>query len=200
MTTPTAPDPVATAGTVFDESALELARTYSIALLDAAGDDAPAVLDELEEIVADVLHAQPAFAELLASPAVSATEKARVIDEVFGGRTRPIVLNFLQVLNRHGRLGVLEPIVTQARTDLDRKQGKRRVTVRTAVPLDDAQQSALRERLSALIGGATPLLKLEIDPSLIAGMVVQVGDDVYDASVRTRLKRLRDRLIERKSL
>jgi F-type H+-transporting ATPase subunit delta len=43
------------------------------------------------------------------------------------------------------------------------------------------------------------VLTLEVDPSLIAGLVVQVGDDVYDASVRTQLRRLRDRLIERKS-
>ena len=72
------------------------------------------------------------------------------------------------------------------------------MTVRSAVPLDDGQRSALEARLAGLIGGK-PQLKLVVDPALIAGLVVQVGDDVYDASVRTRLTRLRDRLIERKS-
>jgi F-type H+-transporting ATPase subunit delta len=200
MTTPTAPDPAQVAGTVFDEASAELARTYSTALLDAAGSNAGAVLDELDEIVTDVLEAQPKFAELLASPAVPSTEKDRVLVEVFEGRALPIVLNFLRVLNRHGRLDVLPAIVAQARAEWDRKQGRRRVTVRSAVPLDEGQRAALEGRLSALIGGATPQVKLEIDPSLIAGLVVQVGDDVYDASVRTRLKRLRDRLLERKSL
>ena len=46
---------------------------------------------------------------------------------------------------------------------------------------------------------ATPVITLEVDPSLIGGLVVQVGDDVYDASVRTRLEQLRDRLIEGKT-
>jgi F-type H+-transporting ATPase subunit delta len=200
MTTPTAPEAGQVVGTVFDEASVELARTYATALLDAAGADAEPVLDELEEIVSDVLVAQPKFAELLASPAVPMAEKDRVLVEVFEGRALPIVSNFLRVLNRHGRLGVLAAITTQARVDWDRKQGRRRVTVRSAVPLDDGQRAAREGRRSALIGGATPQVKLEIDPSLIAGLVVQVGDDVYDASVRTRLKRLRDRLLERKSL
>jgi F-type H+-transporting ATPase subunit delta len=200
MTTPTAPEAGQVVGTVFDEASVELARTYATALLDAAGADAEPVLDELEEIVSDVLVAQPKFAELLASPAVPMAEKDRVLVEVFEGRALPIVSNFLRVLNRHGRLGVLAAITTQARVDWDRKQGRRRVTVRSAVPLDDGQRAVLQGKLSALIGGATPQVKLEIDPSLIAGLVVQVGDDVYDASVRTRLKRLRDRLLERKSL
>jgi F-type H+-transporting ATPase subunit delta len=200
MTTPTAPEAGQVVGTVFDEASAELARTYSTALLDAAGADAEPVLDELEEIVSDVLVAQPKFAELLASPAVPMAEKDRVLVDVFEGRALPIVSNFLRVLNRHGRLDVLAAIITQARADWDRKQGRRRVTVRSAVPLDDGQRAALQGKLSALIGGATPQVNLEVDPSLIAGLVVQVGDDVYDASVRTSLKRLRDRLLERKSL
>jgi F-type H+-transporting ATPase subunit delta len=200
MTTPTAPDPAQVAGTVFDEASAELARPYATALLDAAGADAEAVLDELEEIVADILNAQPKFAELLASPTVPMSDKDRVLVEVFEGRALPIVSNFLRVLNRHGRLGVLAAITAQARAEWDRKQGRRRVTVRSAVPLDEDQTAALQGRLSSLIGGATAQVKLEVDPSLIAGLVVQVGDDVYDASVRTSLKRLRDRLLERKSL
>jgi F-type H+-transporting ATPase subunit delta len=70
------------------------------------------------------------------------------------------------------------------------------VTVRSAVSLDDAQQDGLRQRLALLLGGATPVLRVEVDPALIGGLVVQVGDDVYDASIRTHLARLRDRLAE----
>ena len=86
----------------------------------------------------------------------------------------------------------------QARATLDRRQNRKPVTVRSAVPLDEGQQAALRDRLASMIH-ATPVITLEVDPSLIGGLVVQVGDDVYDASVRTRLERLRGRLIERKT-
>jgi len=191
----TSPD---VAGTVFEDSAVQLARNYADALLGTAKGEAAAVLDELDEIVVDVLQGQPRFAEILASPSVAANEKDRMIVEVFESRASATVVNFLRVLNRHGRLGLLTQIFRQAREVWDRSSGRRVVTVQSAVPLDDSQRTALEGRLATLIG-ATPLLKLEVDPSLIAGLVVQIGDDVYDASVRTRLQRLRDRLIERKS-
>ena len=198
MTSAPRPDPDLVAGTVFDEAEADLARTYASALLAAVGDDAGAVLDELGEILADVVRGQPQFAELMTGPTLTEPDRDRILVELFGGRALPPVVNLLRVLNRHGRIGLLAPILTQARDAWDRKQGRRPVTVRSAVPLDDAQRRALEGRLSDLIG-ATPVLTLEVDPSLIAGLVVQVGDDVYDASVRTRLRRLRDRLIERKS-
>jgi F-type H+-transporting ATPase subunit delta len=186
------------AGTVFDEAAGGVVRNYADALLSATGDEAGAVVDELDAIVSDVVRGQPRFAELMASPTLGVAERDRVLVELFGSRTLPVVVNFLRVLNRHGRINLLSQIAAALRAEWDRKQGRRPVTVRSAVPLDEGQRKALEGRLSTLIG-ATPVLTAEVDPSLIAGLVVQVGDDVYDASVRTQLKRLRDRLIERKS-
>jgi len=188
----------AVAGTVFDEVAPELTRNYAEALLNASGAEADAVIAELEEIRADVLVAQPRFAAVLASPSVAAAEKDRIVTETFEGRALPTVVRFLRVLNRHGRLGLLSTITRQARATLDRRQNRKPVTVRSAVPLDEGQQASLRDRLASMIH-ATPVITLEVDPSLIGGLVVQVGDDVYDASVRNRLERLRGRLIERKT-
>lgn len=198
MKAPTGPDAEAIAGTVFDDDSAGVVRNYTDALLAAAGDDAGAVLDELDAVVADVVRGQPRFAQAMASHALGADGKDRLLVTLFDGKALPTVVNFLRVLNRHGRLGLLAPIAASARAAWDRKQGRRPVTVRSAVPLDDGQRAALESRLTSLVGG-TPVLTLEVDPSLIAGLVVQVGDDVYDASVRTRLRRLRDRLIERKS-
>jgi F-type H+-transporting ATPase subunit delta len=198
MTAKTRPDPDLVAGTVMEEAPAGVVRNYSTALLGAAGDQAGAVLDELEAIVADVVVGQPKFAELMAPRALGQADRDRILVELFEKRSLPLVVNFLRVLNRHGRIGLIAPVVAAARAEWDRKQGRRPVTVRSAVPLDDGQKKALEERIAKLTG-ATPVLSLEVDPSLIAGLVVQVGDDVYDASVRTRLARLRDRLIERKS-
>jgi F-type H+-transporting ATPase subunit delta len=93
---------------------------------------------------------------------------------------------------------MLGSVIRQARATLDRRQNRKPVTVRSAVPLDEGQVAAVVEKLSKMVH-ATPVITLEVDPSLIGGLVVQVGDDVYDASVRTRLERLRGRLIERKT-
>ncbi len=198
MTEQARPDPDLIAGTVFDEAKADLARTYALALLGAVGDDAGAVLDELGEVLTEVVRGHPRFTELMTGPTMAVSDRDRVLVDLFEGRAMPPVVNLLRVLNRYGRLDLLAPIVVQARAEWDRKQGRRPVTVRSAVALDEGQRKDLEGRLSKLIG-ATPVLTAEVDPSLIAGLVVQVGDDVYDASVRTQLKRLRDRLIERKS-
>jgi F-type H+-transporting ATPase subunit delta len=184
------------AGTIFDDKQPEVTRSYAEALLGAAENEgqADAVLDEL---VADVLRGQPQFAAILASPLPEA-EKDRILTATFEGRALPTVVRFLRVLNRHGRLEQVAPIARAARALWDRKQNRRPVLVRSAIELDDAQREALRERLGRMLA-ATPLLTFVVDPSLLGGLVVQVGDDVYDASVRSRLQQLRHRLIEGKT-
>lgn len=184
--------------TVMDEVAPELTRNYAEALLNASGDEVNAVVEELEAIEAEVLRPSPKFAAILASPSVPVLDKDRILTEAFEKTALPTVVKFLRVLNRHGRLALLGSVTRQARSTLDKRQNRKPVTVRSAVPLDEAQVAAVLNRLAKLVN-ATPVITLEVDPSLIGGLVVQVGDDVYDASVRTRLEQLRGRLIERKT-
>jgi len=184
--------------TVLDQVAPELTRNYAEALLNASGDEVNAVLDDLEAIQTDIFQVQPRFAAILGSSSISMAEKDRILTDTFEARALPTVVKFLRVLNRHGRLSMLGSVVRQARATLDRRQNRKPVTVRSAVPLDEGQVSAVLEKLAKLVH-ATPVITLEVDPSLIGGLVIQVGDDVYDASVRTRLERLRGRLIERKT-
>ncbi|HEV3166639.1 MAG TPA: ATP synthase F1 subunit delta [Isosphaeraceae bacterium] len=194
-----APD-VPVRGHVLDETAPELTRTYAEALINAVGQDGQVdeVLAELDAIVAEVLEPFPPFAAMLDSPAIRAQEKDRLLVRTFEGRTLPIVLQFLRVLNRHGRLDLVAPIARRARAIWDKRQNRVPVTVTTAVALNDTEQATLRERLARLTG-ATPIIHLEVDPSLIGGLVIQVGDDVYDASVRNQLAQLRRSLIEGKT-
>jgi F-type H+-transporting ATPase subunit delta len=187
------------AGTVFEDDQPEATRSYAEALLGAAAKEGQvdAVLDELDAIASDVLGANPRFAAILGSPSTPAAEKDRILVDAFEGRALPTIVRFLRVLNRHGRLGLVGPIARAARAIWDRRQGRRAVAVRSAAPLDDAQQEALRDRLAAMLD-ATPVISLTVDPSLIGGLVVQVGDDVYDASVRNRLEQFRRHLVEGK--
>jgi F-type H+-transporting ATPase subunit delta len=187
------------AGTVFEDDAPEATRSYAEALLGAAEKQGQVdeVLDELDAIASDVLVAHPRFAALLTSASKPVAEKDRILVDTFEGRAIPTVVRFLRVLNRHGRLGLVGPVAREARAIWDRRQGRRAVSVRSAVPLDEAQQSALRDRLAAMLH-ATPMLSLTVDPTLLGGLVVQVGDDVYDASVRNRLEQIRRRLVEEK--
>lgn len=183
-----------------DKEIVGLARRYAEALVDAAVKEgqADAAVQELDELVADVLVPFPVFAQILASHRVAAGEKDRILSDVFQGRASDLVMRFLRVLNRHGRLELLAAAAREARLLWDRRNRRIPVSVRSAVPLNEDQVRALSDRLQGLVAG-TPVLTATVDPGLIGGLVVQVGDLLYDGSVKSRLAQLRKRLIEGKT-
>jgi F-type H+-transporting ATPase subunit delta len=187
-------------GAVASEEDMETAHNYAEALLKAAesSGQADGVLEEIEEIDREVYRPHPQFVELLNTSQVSEWERERIADDLFKDRASDLVYRFLRVLNRHGRLGLLPAVAVEMRRAWNRRHNRVPVVVRTAVPLDDAQRTALAGRVGRMIG-ATPILDLSTDPSLIGGMVIKVGDYVYDASVKNRLEQLRQRLIEGKT-
>jgi F-type H+-transporting ATPase subunit delta len=199
MTDAPTPASASAVAEIADDTVIAVARRYAEALLDATQKErqADAALEELAEFESDVLARFPRFAQLLASDRVSAADKDRILTDAFTGRASDLVLRFLRVLNRHGRLGLLRPVLAEARAIWDRRNHRIPVSVRSAVPLGDDQLQALRERLKGLVPG-TPMVSVSTDASLIGGLVVQVGDQLYDASVKNRLAKLRHRLIEGK--
>jgi F-type H+-transporting ATPase subunit delta len=178
----------------------EIARRYAEALIKAAEHEGVVdqVLDELAELERDVLKPNPRFAQVLASSRVSAPQKDRILVELLENRASGLLLRFLRVLNRHERLAYLGAVAKAARAIWDKRHARVPVQVRSAFPLDEGQLQALRNRLAKLTG-ATPILQVSTDPDLIAGLVVQVGDLRYDASAKSRLAQLRQRLIEGKT-
>ncbi|MEO6807951.1 MAG: ATP synthase F1 subunit delta, partial [Isosphaeraceae bacterium] len=134
------------------------------------------------------------FKELFDNPAVRVETRDRLLVETFEGRAHPTLLRFLRVLNRHGRLALLATISSKVRVLWDQRQNRRPATIRSATPLDDGQRNALFKRMSQMLAAA-PVIRFEVDPALIGGLVVQVGDDVYDASIRSQLDLMRRGLV-----
>lgn len=183
-------------GTALEEGTVEIARTYAVALLNSTESpgETDAVLDELDELSVDVFRDQPDFAHLLSFGISDAERRDQLLNSAFEGRALPTVLRFLRVLNRRNRLQLVPTIARTARALWDQRNNRVPVTVKSAVPLDDGQRESLRQRLVSLTGGATPMLDEEIDPEILGGLVVQVGDQLFDASVRGRLRRIRAEL------
>lgn len=171
---------------------------YAEALVNAAehAGQAAEVIDELDSLTRDVFNAQPDFERLLASGIISHQDKAQIIQSALGTRAHPILLRFLNVLNEHGRLDLLRGIARECVRLRDQRSGRRPVLVRAAVPLNDETRARLRTRLTGLLG-ADPIFRMRVEPDLLGGMIVQIGDTVYDGSVRTRLERMREQLLER---
>ncbi len=179
-----------------DPSSQAIARTYADALLDAAGTGTNEVLEELTSFVDDVLTKLPELREIFFSRVVGREEKIQLIDRVFSGKTSPLVASFLRVLVRHDRLDLVPLIAREARLRQEVRSGKQRVQIKTAMPLSDQSRDRVRQRLAESLP-FEPILETQVDPSLIGGIVIRVGDTVYDSSLATRVAQLRDRIQQR---
>ena len=175
-----------------------IARVYAEALLDVASREGSAdqTRAELDEFVTDVLGKHPSVAAFIESPAITRRTRAPILAAALAGSASQVVRNFIGVLNQNNRLDLLRYIVSAYSDLLDQGAGRVRVKVRSAVPLSDEQQRELRQTLSESLK-KEPVLDLSTDPDLLGGLVVQVGDKVYDSSVRTRLAALRTQLTAR---
>lgn len=175
--------------------ARRLASIYADALLGAAEKKnlVDAIGEELRGIVRDVLSGNPRIEQLFASPIVRRSLKEPLLARAFQGKVDEILFDFLIVLNRHDRLSLLRQVQSAYAEHCDKRAKRVRVVVRSAVALDDKQKQTLRDKLQAALL-KEPILDARIDPELLGGMVVQVGDDVYDATLRTRIENLRKQL------
>ena len=185
---------------VFDVSSQRIATVYAEALLAAAQrrNQVDEVLEEFDSLLTDVFRAFPEFETFCTGGAISRRARAEVVQRVLGGRASEVFVNFLLVLNDHDRLDLLHGIHQAAHELQDERAGKVQVVVRSAVPLPEAQRELLRQQLQATFH-KEPILQTRVDAELLGGLIVKVGDWLYDASVRGRVDEIQNQLIESSS-
>jgi F-type H+-transporting ATPase subunit delta len=184
--------------TVMDVREEQIARVYAQAFMGVAvkSRDPTALVGEVASLVEDVLGSFPQLDHTLRSELIAAEEKGRLLDRIFRGRTSDQVLNFLKVLAAHGRLSLLRPIARILKKLDAARRGLTEVEIRVAAPLEENLRQEIENRLRKTFRGE-PVLQVAVDPSLIAGMIVRVGDRVYDSSLHTQLEQARRAMIER---
>jgi F-type H+-transporting ATPase subunit delta len=175
-----------------------VAAAYAKALFHAAekAGALDAVVADLEAVLDEIVAKIPKLVDLLVSDLFSPESKMSMIDRVLKGKVHPLLLNFFKVLAAHDRSYVLRSIREELRKLYEKARGRVPVKIVTAAPLTAAQQSAVVQRMKSVLGG-DPILRTEVDPSLIGGLVAQVGDVVFDGSLASNLARLREQLINR---
>ena len=154
--------------TVFDSEQQHVGSTYAKALLGASEKVglAETVVAELESLITDVFDRLPRFEQALASPRIDYERKEQMLDRALRGKMTPLLLNFLKVVTRRGRLDSLRSISRAAHVELRRLRGRIEVQVQSAAPLDAATQALVAQRLTAVLGRQVEL-QLEVAPELV---------------------------------
>ena len=131
---------------------------------------------------------------VLRNPARPLAERIRLVDTLLAKRVPEPVLKLVGLLVERGKIDRIGAVEAEYRRMLNKQRGVVAAVATSAAPLGKAETEALAKKLAQMTG-RTVDLRVEVDESLIGGLTVRVGDTLYDASVRGRLERLRERLV-----
>ncbi|RYE07547.1 MAG: F0F1 ATP synthase subunit delta [Hyphomicrobiales bacterium] len=170
----------------------QIARPYAAALFDLAKSEGglAAVETGLNEIQ-KLTDESDDFRRFLGSPVISADAKAEAIQAILAkAKTDKTVSNFVNVVARNGRLFALGAIIKGFQALAAKDRGEVTADVTSAAALSSSQLKALADTLKAKIGKTVTLTE-HVDPSLIGGLVVKVGSQMIDSSLKTKLQAMK---------
>jgi F-type H+-transporting ATPase subunit delta len=168
----------------YAEALMSLAQSND--LTQRLGEDVAALLNLLEE--------SGELRQFLASPVVSAENKKAVLQQIGGEELHPFMKNFLKILVDRRRIIFLEGICKHYQALLRKLNQAVLAEVASAVELTDEQKQSVREKVIAMTSANQVELNTKIDPDLIGGVIIKVGSQVVDASLRGQLRRIGLRL------
>ena len=165
-----------------------IARPYAEALFKAAGTDQTALVQQVQALAQ--VAAQPQLLQFADDPKVEPAQVGQLIASVLGTSLSPAAGNLLDLVIRNGRLAALPEIAAQFQALVNARSGVSDATIHSAFAIDPPQLgevvSALERRFQRKLNA-----HVVIDPELIGGIRVVVGDEVLDTSVKARLEQMR---------
>ncbi len=174
-----------------------LSERYARAFLDVAieqNKDANALLAELES-AAQMMQAHPELANALSTPTLAPEKRLAVLDAVMSKQTiAPATHNLLRLLTERERMPLLGLIAEQFQRLLLEHQKVQHGAVTSAKTLNEDQKSRLAERLGGALG-KTMVLSYDTNENLVGGIVVRIGNRIYDASVLSQLQRFKEKAL-----
>jgi F-type H+-transporting ATPase subunit delta len=183
----------------FDKQ-IAVADVYAEALFSLARDAGRigAVREELDEL-ARLERISPEFSLFMGSRALDDDHREAGLERLLRGRISDVVLNTLLVMNRRGRIGLIQALRRAYVIREEAAAGQVEVYVTSAVELDDHARRTVQE-VAARVSGQSPVVSYRVDPSLLGGLRVQIGEWRYDNTLRRQLDVARRRLEERAKL
>jgi F-type H+-transporting ATPase subunit delta len=171
-------------------------RVYAETLLEIAREQ-----DQLDRIVEEIgivrglLRDAPRFHAFFSSPRIEASDKKGVLRAALGNRLSEETLRFLELVIDRDRQDLLDEILDEFGRRVSELRNQQVLEVASAVPLDEDLRGRLRQTFARATGREI-VLEESVDPSLLGGVVVQMGDTRIDGSVQARLQSLRERMLQ----
>jgi len=178
----------------------DVAKVYAQSLLElalASGGDAPAEVGAELDALCEAARADAGFREFLASPMLERAERQASLERILQGKASDLLLRFVLVLNRKGRLGNLLEIGDAFDQLLQERFGKVEVDVFTVQggQLSDEVTAAVKDRVQGVFGKEAVLHSYR-DAAMIGGIKLRIGDQLIDGSVATRLRRMQAAMLD----
>ena len=151
-------------------------------------------LKSINKAVADL----PKMRDALTAPQISTEEKTALVEKAFSGKSSPAMMNFLKVVVQKDRFDCLPAVAVAAQEMHDQMSGKIQATLVTAEKVDKETRKDIAKTLSEKLGKEVEL-NTSVDPAIIGGVVVRVGDTVYDSSVAGQLEQVRAKALKKAS-
>jgi len=144
--------------------------------------------------IGELLQKDESFRAFVQAVTLREEEQMAVLERIFSGRIHSLTLNTMKAMARRGRLMFLRGPVEGLDASQKRMSGMGDVERTSASPISDAVVAKVKAALASGRTGGTPDIKVTIDPSLIGGMRVRIGDTLIDGSVAKQLEKMRDQL------
>lgn len=171
-----------------------VSERYALSLYEIAADENKAkdYLDELAA-VCEVFAREPDFLKMLLTPSIGTEDKHKVLRAAFDGRAEPYLFNFLLLITDKGRVGLIHDMYQAYKEQYYFDNGIVEVRAITAKPMSEALTEKLKAKMSAVTGKQV-VLETSVDESILGGIVVKLGNEQFDTSLRTRLNEIASRL------
>lgn len=178
-------------------NAESVAEVYARSLLELATEKGG--VDEIAEEFASLIatmNGDETFGRFMTSATIDPDDRGESLEKLFRGKMNDLLLGTLQVINARRRSEILPSVYQLYRHLVAERQGRIEIEVTSAEPLDATLAQRLRTQLSAYTGKDVVLLP-EVDPEILGGLVIRIGDRQIDSSLRRKLQRLRADFSER---
>jgi len=173
-------------------SEIQVASRYAKSLIDLAQEQntVEAIKNDIEQFIT-VCRANPTLKAVLKNPIIGPAKKINILEALFANKLNPLILSFFKIVITKGRSSILYPTAKEFLNEYNIRKNIVKATITAAVALTDGNKAKVQALVQTFTKGKVVLIE-KIDPKLIGGFILKVGDKQIDTSIFRQLQELKN--------